>query len=316
MEEEQFHMHTTRLFAVFVMMIAAFFWGTTYIIVKIGLSYLDPPLPPLGFLFLRFLIALIIIFIPISLLNPINDFFVLLKTKWIIFLGVVNAIAYILQFLGQGGTTSAIAALFINIYLISTPFIAWVILKEQIPKKLIGAIFCGLMGVIMVSTANILIEPPQDYTIFFLSTISVFFSGIIWGGYSVISKKINILANETNSIQMKNAPLIFTTSNFYTVCIIFFSMLFFHHLPNISIFTLNSWLIILYLAICGTLIPFVLIIYASRSLKASEINLITLLNVIVGLILASLVLAEDFTLLSVIGSCLIIIGIITSINTK
>jgi len=309
-------MKTTSLFAAFVMMVAAFFWGTTYVIVKIGLSYLNPPLPPLGFLFLRFLIALIIIFIPVSLLNPIKDLFILLKNKWIISLGVVNASAYILQFLGQGGTTSAIAALFINIYLISTPFIAWVILKERIPKKLIGAIFCGLIGVIMVSTANILIEPPQDFTIFLISTILVFFSGIIWGGYSVISKQINILAHVTNSIPMKNSPLIFTISNFYTVCLIFFSMLFFNHLPNIFVFTLNSWLIILYLAICGTLIPFVLIIYASRTLKASEINLITLLNVIVGLILASLVLSEDFTLLSVIGSSFIIIAIITSINSK
>ncbi len=50
-----------KFIAYLSIVIASICWGTSYTVVKIGLTYLDPPIPPMGYLTLRFTLALVIL---------------------------------------------------------------------------------------------------------------------------------------------------------------------------------------------------------------------------------------------------------------
>ncbi|MHA1228626.1 MAG: DMT family transporter [Candidatus Hodarchaeales archaeon] len=304
--------------AYLLMIIAASLWGTTYTAVKIGLSYLDPPLPPIGFLFLRFMLASVIVLIPLlSLEHTRNYVKELFADKLVLGLGIINSGSYIIQFIGQKGTSAGIAALFVNMYLISTPIFAWLVLNESLTSKNIVALVIGFLGVCLVSVSSFLEIPSGDTIEFILSSAIVFISGIVWGGYSVISKLISNKSKKFNSLALSNAPAVFAVSNVYSIIIIFVSMLILNQTPVITKLNLPACITISYLAIFGTVIPFVLTILASQSLKATEINILIIWNIVVGLILAVVVLRESFTLVGLLGSTLILWAIyLTSSSRK
>jgi len=163
--------------------IAAVLWGTPYAVVKIGLSVFSPPLPPLGYLWFRFLIASLLL-LPLLLHAPIrNDIHTLLKNKSIVFLGLINGSTYVLQFLGQAGTTVTIATLLASTYPISTLILSSYFNGTKITRKLKLAVIGGLCGVLIVSWSVLSNETALgDTSTFFISTLLVLMSGLVWGG--------------------------------------------------------------------------------------------------------------------------------------
>jgi drug/metabolite transporter (DMT)-like permease len=299
-----------RFSAYVALIIAAVLWGTPYTVVKIGLSVLSPPLPPLGYLWLRFLIALLVL-IPLFLSTPIrNDIFKLLKNKSIIFLGLINGSTYVLQFLGQVGTTAAIATLLASSYLISTPILSSYFNGTEITNKLKLAVIGGICGALIVSWSVFFTEITSGDTLrFLISTILVLISGLVWGGYGVASSKIAKKAAEEGIQEMANPPAVFASSNFFSLLMISILMLFLNQSPCLESLTLEAWILVSYLAIFCTLLPFILYIYAGKVIEATTMNVILLLNIIVGLIIANLVLAEVLSFYGLFGSFLIIFSI-------
>ena len=297
--------------------IAAILWGTPYAVVKIGLSMLSPPLPPLGYLWLRFLMTLLILF-PLLLSTAIrNDIFKLLKNKSIVFLGLINGSTYVLQFLGQVGTTAAIATLLASTYLISTPIFSSYFTGTRITKKLKLAVIGGISGAFIVSwSVSSDGMATQDTLTFVISTLLVLMSGLVWGGYGVASSRISKKAMEEGIEEMANAPAVFASSNFFSLLMISILMLLLNQSPNIESLKLEAWIAVSYLAIFCTLLPFILYIYAGKVIEATEMNVILLLNIIVGLIIANLVLAEVLSLFGLLGSFLIFSSIYLASSSK
>ncbi|MFW9904804.1 MAG: DMT family transporter [Candidatus Thorarchaeota archaeon] len=300
----------SRFSAYVAVVIAAILWGTPYTVVKIGLSILSPPLPPLGYLWLRFLIALLLL-LPLLLSTPIrNDIFMLLKNRSIIFLGLINGSTYILQFLGQVGTTAAIATLLASTYLISTPIFSSYFNGTEITNKLKLAVFGGISGALIVSWSVSSNEiASEDISTFFISTLLVLISGLVWGGYGVASSKITKKAAEEGIQEMANSPAVFAASNLFSLLMVSILMLFLNQFPSFESLTFEAWLAVSYLAIFCTLLPFILYIYAGKVIEATRMNVILLLNIIVGLIIANLVLAEVLSFFGLLGSILIISSI-------
>lgn len=291
--------------------IAAVLWGTPYTVVKFGLSIFSPPLPPLGYLWLRFLLALLLLF-PLLLRVPIrNDILKLLKNKSIVFLGLINGSTYVLQFLGQVGTTVAIATLLASTYPISTLILSSYFSGTKITGKLKLAVIGGFCGVLIVSCSV-----SSDGTVlgdtsltFFISTLLVLMSGLVWGGYGVASSKISKKAAEEGISEMANPPAVFASSNFFSLLMISILMVGLNQSPSVESLTLEAWIAVSYLAVFCTLLPFVLYIYAGKFIEATKMNIILLLNIIVGLILANLVFAEVLSFFGLLGSFLIISSI-------
>ncbi len=299
-----------RSSAYIAVFIAAILWGTPYAVVKIGLSILSPPLSPLGYLWLRFLIALLLL-LPLLLYTPIrNDIFKLLKNRSIAFLGLINGSTYVLQFLGQVGTTAAIATLLASTYLISTPIFSSYFQGTRITKKLKLAVIGGISGALIVSwsvSSDIIVL--EDTLSFIISTFLVLVSGLVWGGYGVASSKISKKAAEEGIEEMANSPAVFASSNFFSLLMVSILMLILNQTPSAESLKLEAWIAVTYLAVFCTLLPFILYIYASKMIEATEMNVILLLNIIVGLIIANLVLAEVLSFFGLLGSFLIISSI-------
>jgi len=306
-----------RASAYIAIILAAILWGTPYIVVKIGLSVLSPPLTPLGYLMLRFSITLLFLFPLFLNKNTRDDIFILLKNKFIVFLGLINGIAYTLQFLGQVGTTAALATLMVNTYLISTPILSSYFLGVEVTKKLKLAILGGMIGSLIASWSVSIDVAPENMIFFIICTFLVLLSGLIWGAYAIVSNIINKKAAEEGIIEMNNPPAVFTSSNFYSVLVIGILMFALGQTPRIESVTKEAWLAIIYLALFCTIIPFILYIYANQTIQATKLNIILLLNIIVGLIVANLVLSEILTIFGILGSFLIILSIyLASSNLK
>ena len=158
--------------AYLAIVIASICWGTSYTVVKIGLTYLDPPIPPMGYLALRFSLALVILSPFLLFGKNRNDLLVLIKNKYIVILGLVNGSSFIFQFLGQAGTTAAIATLMVNTFLISTPFFSTYMTGEKVSSRIVVGIILGFIGATITSISVLTTDvPEEEIWIFIISTI-------------------------------------------------------------------------------------------------------------------------------------------------
>ena len=129
------------------------------------------------------------------------------------------------------------------------------------------------------------------------------------GGYGVASSKISKKAAEEGIEEMANSPAVFASSNFFSLLMISILMVVLNQSPSVELLTLEAWIAVSYLAVFCTLLPFVLYIYAGKVIEATEMNVILLLNIIFGLIIANLVFAEVLSFFGLLGSFLIISSI-------
>jgi drug/metabolite transporter (DMT)-like permease len=86
-------------------------------------------------------------------------------------------------------------------------------------------------------------------------------------------------------------------------------MLLFQQVPDFSQLSHEGWLSIFYLGIGCTSMAYVLYIYASKSVSPAVLNVILLLNVIIGLILSTLLLGDNFSVYMILGSIIILVAI-------
>jgi drug/metabolite transporter (DMT)-like permease len=95
--------------AVFLTILAGVLWGTSFPIIKIGLSTIDP----FAFVFWRFLVSAVTLVVVMFLLGKLK--FKITNKKLLVFLGIANGTGYLLQYSAMGCTSVAKAALFINL---------------------------------------------------------------------------------------------------------------------------------------------------------------------------------------------------------
>ncbi len=286
---------------------ATILWGTSYVVVKIGLSVLTPPLPPLGFLFLRFSLALLVLIPFFPFLTSIQNLKSLFTDKFVILLGIVNGSSYIFQFIGQTGTTAGMATLMVNTYLISTPLLTSYYLKIPLTRKLKFSIIMGVVGVILSASSVLITDIPENEIFSFLiSTGIILLSGLVWGSYAIVSSEFHRKSeNKDNS----HPIVIFAVSNFISVILIGISMVITDQIPQLSNISVEALISVLWLALGCTTIAFALYIYASKTIPPTTINVILLFNIIIGLLLSAILLGDSLSLLMIIGSLIIIIAI-------
>ncbi len=95
--------------AVFLTIMAGVLWGTSFPIIKIGLSSIDP----FAFVFWRFFVSSVALVIVMLLLGKLQ--FKITDKKLLVLLGIANGTGYLLQYAAMGNTSVAKAALFINL---------------------------------------------------------------------------------------------------------------------------------------------------------------------------------------------------------
>ena len=273
----------------------SFFWGTTYLAIRIAVQ----TIPPVYVVGLRHFMAGIILLIYLT----ISKKFVL--PSWQRLLGNV-ILASLMLILANGLTTygektipSGLTALLTTLSPLMVLTINISSGKEKFSLKVALGVFLGLLGMILLfyNSLNQLMEPAYRTGI-----ICILIAIACWSIGTVYSKSIN---RENNHI-------------FVDLCI---QMLFagttvlLGGLISKTPLTIQTWetthiLAVFYLTFFGSLAGFVSYLYALGKLPSTTVSVFTYFNVVVALFLGWLILDEQISNRLLVSTALILAGVI------
>jgi drug/metabolite transporter (DMT)-like permease len=277
--------------ALFLTILAAVLWGTSFPTIKVGLTFVDP----YKFVFLRMSLASLLLLLICSGTKNLDVSLARERLVW--YLGLLNGVAYLTQYLGMSSTTASKSSLLVNLSTVWVAVLSWLLLKEYISRKKILGIASGVTGVFFITTN---LNPYELTQGMIIGDGLVFLSGILWSFFIVYNKSI---IEAYDAIQFM--PWIFLAT---TLPLIPFVLL-----PNkVSLLNLSveAWIVILYTAVFCWLIPYYLWLKGLKHISPVASTVILLTEVIVAIVISFFFLGETFTVTSGMGAFLILLAII------
>ncbi len=270
---------------------AGILWGTSFPAIKIGLNYIDA----YQFVFLRFLLAtaimLLIMLATKKLTLPTR------QKKLLIFLGITNGVAYLLQYIGMDFTSAAKAALFINLSAIWVALLSPKLQGEKLGTKKIIGVLAALTGVILVTTN---LDPTMLGGGQLVGDLLLIISGIIWAFFMIYNK--NLVMTGQGTLQSLTWILPVTLLPMLPFVVSSASQI-----PTLPV---QAWLAIIYTAIVCWIIPYYLWLEGLKHISASTSTILLLSEILVATAISYILLGEVLTLVSVIGAVFIVVAIV------
>ena len=175
--------------AVFLTILAGVLWGTSFPIIKIGLSTIDP----FAFVFWRFLVSSVTLVIVMLFLGKLQ--FNITNKRLLVLLGMANGAGYLLQYAAMGYTSVAKAALFINLSAMWVAILSPGLLNESFSRKKILGVLFGLAGIVFVST-NLDFSTLGEGQL--IADLMLIVSGIFWALFMIYNKKLLVFLGIAN----------------------------------------------------------------------------------------------------------------------
>jgi drug/metabolite transporter (DMT)-like permease len=277
--------------AVLLTVLAGFLWGTSFPAIKIGLQYMDA----YTFVFLRFLTASLVMLA--ILLFKQGFSFNFNQKRLILFLGVVNGVAYLMEYVGMVFTTASKSSLLINLSAVWVALLCPIVLRERLGAKKTIGVMVSLLGVFLTTT-NLNVASLTQGTI--LGDLLVVGAGVAWAVFMVYTKP---LADSSKSlVQPMTLLLICTLLPLLPIAPFSAGVVF--SLP------LEAWLIILFTAVLCWVVPYYLWLKGLQHLSPVTSAIVLLTEIVVAVTISTLFLGEVFTLISGAGAILIVIAIL------
>ncbi len=268
-------------------------WGTTWLVIKIGLS----DLPPLTYAGMRFLIAGAILSAIIwarKMALPRE------RKAWqvIATIGVLSvALNYGLLFWGEQHVSSGLAALLhATIPLFGMFFAHYMLPTEQItPAKIFGVVL-GLAGVGLILVNQVELKSALAP----LATL-----GILCGGVMVSFCNVLVKAHgqKINTLTLAAGQMIFGFP------LLLGAGLLTEGNPLNYVWTPKAWLCLLYLALIGSCVAFMLFLWLVKNLAVTKTMLIALVTPLLAVALGAAINGEEVTWRIVIGGVCIVGGV-------
>jgi drug/metabolite transporter (DMT)-like permease len=277
--------------AVLMTILAGILWGTSFPAIKIGLQYMDP----YTFVFLRFLTASLTMMLILVITGKAS--FNFNKKRLVIFLGVVNGVAYMLEYVGMASTTASKSSLFINLSAVWVALISPFLLKERLGGKKAIGVGVSMAGVVLMTT-NLNIATLTQGAI--IGDLLVVGAGVAWAIFMVYNKP---LANSSKSLVLPmTLLLVFTLLPLLPTGLL--SAGSFASLP------LEAWLVILYTAVLCWVLPYYLWLKGLQHISPVTSAIVLLTEIVVAVAISTIFLGEVFTAISAVGAILIVIAIL------
>jgi drug/metabolite transporter (DMT)-like permease len=277
--------------ALILTILAGVLWGTSFPAIKIGLQQLDA----YTFVFLRFLVASLVMLAALAAVRKVN--FRLPRKRLILLLGIVNGVAYLMQYAGMEFTSAAKASLLVNLSIIWVAILSPFLLKEHLGwKKAIG-VTVSLLGVFFMTT-NLSFSSLEQGTI--VGDVLVIGAGIAWAVFILYSKPL--ATDGKNRLQSMTLLLLFTLMSLLPA--------FLFSAGSIASVGAIGWLMIFYTAVFCWVVPYYLWMKGLEHLSPVTSAVVLLTEIIVAVTVATLFLGEAFTFISGIGAILIVVAII------
>jgi drug/metabolite transporter (DMT)-like permease len=286
----------SKLSLVYISLILAMlFWGYTFVAFKFALESFKP----ISIIFLRLIISIIFLFGIAKLTGKLQairkadyKYFLLLAffEPFLYFLGESFGLTYV---------SSTIGSVIIAIIPLIVPIAAYLLYREKLTVlNWIGLLvsFAGVIAVVFSSEAEIIARLKGVFLLFLAVLAAV--------GYSLTVKG---LSHKYNG---------FTITAYQNALGIFMFLPLFLWLDAGTILsvrpTQNAWISLLYLAIFGSSLTFVLFTFAIREIGASRANIFSNLIPVFTAIFSYFLLKEDMPGLKVAGIFIVLIGVFLS----
>ena len=294
----------TRLTGYLAITGASIFWGTTFPVIKFGLSELD--LSPITFLFTRFLLTIVILSPLLIRRDARRAVALFIRNPDIMILGILNGAAYSFQFIGQARVSSILASLMLNTYILFTPLFARTLLGTRITRRQKFATLIGFLGTAVIAFGNI--TGNGDILGSIVGLPMVLAAGVLYGLYIAYAEK---------ALESMRQPMsVFYASSVFSLLVILITGLILRDLPGIRPVPFRALLPIGYLSLFCTAVAFTLYLYAIHNLGSVDSAVYLLLNIVVGIILSYIMLKEIPDLFIYTGASLIFLSIYLVKNSK
>lgn len=277
--------------AVLLTVLAGFLWGTSFPAIKIGLQYMNA----CTFVFLRFLVASLTMLAVLLLTRDLSLNFN--KKRLILFLGVTNGIAYLMQYVGMVYATASESSLFVNLSAVWVALLSPMVLKERLGGKKVVGVMVSLLGVVLMTTNLDLVSLGRGDI---MSDFLVIGAGIIWAVFVVYNKPL--VRESKNIIQSMTWLLLFTLLPLLPTAP--FSAETYVSLPW------DAWLAILYTAILCWVVPYYLWLKGLKHISPVTSAVVLLTEIIVAVAISTVFLGEALTLVSGVGAVFIVVAIL------
>ena len=280
-----------------MVLFVAFLGGALPVFMKITMEVI----PPQTFIFLRFIIAAIIL-VPLFLYKKEK----LIGKKQFLFVAIFGYLNILFASLGIHRTSPVMSQMLYSVVPIITAVFAHFFLKTKLTKKRILGVVIGFVGVLIIIIAPA-IQKNQMSSGSLLGNIIVSFAVLSYSVYTITSKKI----------QKKNSSLtVMTYLTFFILSIQIFIMPFeINNLDFISNITNKTIIALLYVGIIGTSLYHFLYLNVIKTAGPVTASLVLYLQPIFSFISAFFLLGETISLSFIIGSIFALSGAyITSSN--
>jgi drug/metabolite transporter (DMT)-like permease len=270
--------------AVVALLLVGFVWGAAFVLMKDAIQ----EQPYMDFLATRFTVAAAAMFLlrPVvaSKLAP-GDL------KYGAVAGVVLAFAYITQTIGLELTTASISGFLTGLYVVLTPLLAWLVLKQKISLKIaIGAVLAAIgLGVLSGAATTVEFQIGQIWLIIcaVLYAVHILVLGKFGQGrdsYRFAMLQIGFVAIVT---------WVFALADGYQAP------------PNGSV-----WFAIVFTALLSTVFAFWVQTWAQTIIEPSRVALLITSEVIFTALLAVGVGQEPLTLTMVVGGSIMVVAML------
>ena len=289
-------MRTSRLVkddkkeALLLTIIASSLWGTSFPAIKIGLQYMDA----YTFVLLRFFFALLVMLAVVFITKKFSFNF---NKRLMLFLGVTNGLAYLLQYIGMSYTSASKSSLLVNLTVVWVALLSPILIKEKIGRKKLSGVILSLIGILFITT-NLNFESLGVGNIF--GDFMVILAGIIWALFILYNKP---LVDQSKTLMVPLTWLLLFTILPLTP-VVPFTVGNFLNLP------LEAWIAVIYTAVFCWNIPYYLWSKGLQKISPVTSTIILLNEIVVSVIISIIFLGESLTIISEIGAAIIVIAIL------
>lgn len=268
-------------------------WGSTWLVIRISLDSLTPMLSA-G---LRFSLAAVFIFIFMKIKGA------KLQTDWLsikiyIFMGLLSfTIPFYFVYWAEQHIPSGLTSILFGFLPFTVIFFSRLMNpKERIGKYKIGGVIFGFTGIFVIFSDNLQLDITNNV----VAMIAVLGSATMQGLVSVTVKKYGS--------HLSSISIIFIPVAIGGILLTVFGLL----IEDLSLVTIDSKAVlsVVYLALFGTLMTFSTFYWLLKNINVVILSLSTFITPIIAVLLGWIVLAEVLSVNDLIGSALVLLGIL------
>jgi len=267
-------------------------WGTTWIVIKIGLD----DLPPISFAALRFLLASVILLVLLRVQGiPLPQ-----RHEWrlLAMTGVLQfAVNYSLVFWAEQHISSGLTAVLQATLSMFALLLAWIFLpNERITALKISAVCLGIAGVAVIFSDQLRVQSVMA----FVASV-----GVVISGYAAAQAAILVKAK---GAALHPATMLFGQMVFGVPPLVVAGLMLEGN-PFAFHWTWKAAAAVLYLAVLGTVVAFWLFYWLLRRVESTTATLISVVTPLIAVVVGWLVLDERLPPQTALGGLLIIASI-------